>query len=141
MFSDVGMLELITLAILAVLLFGPDKLPQVVRSAADLLHRIREFSETAQQDLRSELGPDFQDFEFEDLRPKAFLRKQLQDNGGLEIDEIRNAFDLRPEMTEVADAVQGLGRGPGVSSDPVSLPRVHQERPVGGRPPVDPDTT
>ncbi|GGU40516.1 sec-independent translocase [Streptomyces daghestanicus] len=106
MFNDIGPLELVTLIVLAVLVFGPDKLPKVIQDVTRTLRKIREFSESAKQDIRQELGPEFKDFEFEDLNPKTFIRKQL-DNEDLGLKEIRNGFDLKKEMAEVADAVQG----------------------------------
>ncbi|WP_155060765.1 sec-independent translocase [Streptomyces blattellae] len=106
MFNDIGPLELATLVILAVLVFGPDKLPKVIQDVMRTIRKVREFSESAKQDIRDELGPEFKDFEFEDLNPRTFIRKQL-DNDDLGIKEIRNGFDLKKEMAEVADAVQG----------------------------------
>ncbi|CAL9458549.1 Sec-independent protein translocase protein TatB [Streptomyces sp. enrichment culture] len=106
MFNDIGPLELVTLVVLAVLVFGPDKLPKVIQDVTRTIRKIREFSESAKQDIRQELGPEFKDFEFEDLNPKTFIRKQL-DNDDLGLKEIRNGFDLKKEMAEVADAVQG----------------------------------
>jgi sec-independent protein translocase protein TatB len=104
-FNDIGPLELVTIIVLAVLVFGPDKLPKVIQDAMRTIRKIREFSESAKADIREELGPEFKDFEFEDLNPKAFLRKQL-DNDELGLKEIRNGFDLKKEMAEVTEAVQ-----------------------------------
>ncbi|MGX1564970.1 sec-independent translocase [Streptomyces sp. NPDC055506] len=104
MFNDIGPLELVTLIVLAVLVFGPDKLPKVIQDVTRTIRKIREFSESAKHDIREELGPEFKDFEFEDLNPKAFIRKQL-DNEDLGLKEIRNGFDLKKEMAEVTDAV------------------------------------
>ncbi|WP_329335029.1 sec-independent translocase [Streptomyces sp. NBC_00663] len=106
MFNDIGPLELVTLVVLAVLVFGPDKLPKVIQDVMRTVKKIREFSENAKQDIRSELGPEFKDFEFEDLNPKTFIRKQL-DNDELGLKEIRNGFDIKKEMAEVTDAVHG----------------------------------
>jgi len=103
-FNDIGPLELVTLVVLAVLVFGPDKLPKFIQDVTRTIRKIREFSESAKQDIRSELGPEFKDFEFEDLNPKTFIRKQL-DNDELGLKEIRNGFDLKKEMAEVTDAV------------------------------------
>jgi sec-independent protein translocase protein TatB len=105
-FNDIGPLELVTIIVLAVLVFGPDKLPKVIQDVMRTIRKIREFSESAKQDIRQELGPEFKDFEFEDLNPKTFIRKQL-DNDELGLKEIRNGFDLKKEMAEVTDAVQG----------------------------------
>ncbi|MGW6027714.1 sec-independent translocase [Streptomyces sp. NPDC055099] len=106
MFSDIGPLEVVALIILAVLVFGPDKLPKLIQDASRTIRKIREFSDSAKADIRSELGPEFKDFEFEDLNPKTFIRKQL-DNDELGLKEIRNGFDLKKEMAEVTDAVNG----------------------------------
>ncbi|MFE5403574.1 sec-independent translocase [Streptomyces sp. NPDC056580] len=104
MFNDIGPLELVTIIVLAVLVFGPDKLPKVIQDVTRTIRKIREFSESAKQDIRSELGPEFKDFEFEDLNPKTFIRKQMN-NEDLGLKEIRNGFDLKKEMAEVTDAV------------------------------------
>ncbi|TXJ70814.1 Sec-independent protein translocase subunit TatB [Streptomyces lavendulae] len=106
MFNDIGPMELLTIIVIAVLVFGPDKLPKVIQDVTRTIRKIREFSESAKQDIRSELGPEFKDFDFEDLNPKAFLRKQLG-NDDLGLQEIRNGFDLKKEMAELTDAVNG----------------------------------
>ncbi|CAL9532924.1 Sec-independent protein translocase protein TatB [Streptomyces sp. enrichment culture] len=105
MFNDIGALELVTIVVLAILVFGPDKLPKVVQDVAGFVRKIRAFSDSAKQDIRSELGPDFKDFEFEDLNPKTFIRKQLSTNEDLR--DIRSSFDLRQELNDVTDAVNG----------------------------------
>ncbi|GHA81539.1 MULTISPECIES: sec-independent translocase [Streptomyces] len=113
MFNDIGALELVTLVVLAVLVFGPEKLPKVIQDVTRTIRKIREFSDSAKDDIRSELGPQFKDFEFEDLNPKTFVRKQLMDgNDDLGLKEIRESFDLRKEMADVTDAVNGREAAP-----------------------------
>ncbi|MGC5346119.1 sec-independent translocase [Streptomyces sp. DT24] len=108
MFNDIGVLELVTLVVLAMLIFGPDKLPKVIQDASRFIRKVREFSESAKQDIRTELGPEFKDFEFEDLNPKTFVRKQLMEGeDALGLREIRESFDLRKDLSEVTDAVHG----------------------------------
>lgn len=107
-FNDIGVMELLTLAILGMLIFGPDKLPKVIQDASRFIRKVRDFSESAKHDIRAELGPEFKDFEFEDLNPKTFVRKQLAAGGDdLGLKEIRESFDLRKDLSEVADAVNG----------------------------------
>ncbi|MFE9635475.1 sec-independent translocase [Streptomyces sp. NPDC006463] len=103
MFNDIGALELVTIVVLAILVFGPDKLPKVIQDVTGVIRKIRAFSDSAKQDIRSELGPEFKDFEFEDLNPKTYLRKQLTENEDLK--ELRSSFDLRKELNDVTDAV------------------------------------
>lgn len=110
MFNDIGALELVTIVVLAILVFGPDKLPKVIQDVTGVIRKIRAFSDSAKQDIRSELGPEFKDFEFEDLNPKNFIRKQLTENEDLK--EIRSSFDLRKELNDVTDAVNGKETDP-----------------------------
>ncbi|MDQ0686093.1 MULTISPECIES: sec-independent translocase [Streptomyces] len=153
MFNDIGPLELVTLIVLAVLVFGPDKLPKVIQDVMRTVRKIREFSESAKADIRSELGPEFKDFEFEDLNPKTFIRKQL-DNDELGLKELRNGFDLKKEMAEVTDAVHSRDTDTAASGSSSSSP---SSSPSGGgrvdmtkkpeepgkddRPPFDADAT
>ncbi|MDL5203645.1 sec-independent translocase [Streptomyces sp. ALI-76-A] len=145
MFNDIGPLELVTLVVLAVLVFGPDKLPKVIQDVMRTVRKIREFSESAKQDIRQELGPEFKDFEFEDLNPKTFIRKQL-DNDELGLKEIRNGFDLKKEMAEVTDAVHGRDAdsattaASGSSGGGLDMTK-KPEKPEDDRPPFDADAT
>ncbi|WP_030688554.1 sec-independent translocase [Streptomyces globisporus] len=147
MFSDIGALELVTLVVLAVLVFGPDKLPKVIQDVSRFIRKVREFSDSAKQDIRSELGPEFKDFEFEDLNPKTFLRKQLENNDDLkELKELRGTFDLKKEMNEVADAVHGRESTPApaaVNGSPDLLKKQDKRDDQGTaeRPPYDSDAT
>ncbi|MFE9169362.1 sec-independent translocase [Streptomyces kebangsaanensis] len=148
MFNDIGPLELVTIVIVAVLVFGPDKLPKVIQDVTRTIRKIRDFSESAKQDIRSELGPEFKDFEFEDLNPKTFLRKQLE-NDELGLKEIRNGFDLKKEMTDLTDTVHGresASSGSSVSSSGSSGGRIDMTKKPEAlgrdeRPPFDADAT
>ncbi|WP_405830042.1 sec-independent translocase [Streptomyces sp. NBC_01176] len=143
MFNDIGPLELVALVVLAVLVFGPDKLPKMIQDVTRTIRKIREFSETAKADIREELGPEFKDFEFEDLNPKTFLRKQL-DNDELGLKEIRNGFDLKKEMAEVTDAVhnrESESASSGSAGSTVDMTKKPEKSGPEERPPFDADAT
>jgi sec-independent protein translocase protein TatB len=146
-FNDIGPLELVTIIVLAVLVFGPDKLPKVIQDVMRTIRKIREFSESAKQDIRQELGPEFKDFEFEDLNPKTFIRKQLE-NEDLGLKEIRNGFDLKKEMAEVTDAVHSrdsdlsaANGSPAAASGRVDMTKKPEDDGKDDRPPFDYDAT
>ncbi|MBW1602953.1 Sec-independent protein translocase subunit TatB [Streptomyces sp. JJ66] len=155
MFMDMGPLEFAVLFILAVLLFGPDKLPKLIQDVAGFVRKIRQFSDSARDDIRNELGPDYQDFEFQDLHPKRFAQKHLMGDGdALGLGELRNdldvredlrRFDLRKELSEVADAVNGRDTPGPVAADGASgtpdLLRKKDTTAAGERPPFDADAT
>jgi sec-independent protein translocase protein TatB len=101
---NIGPLEIVSLIVLGLILFGPDKLPKMISEVGGLIRKIREFSDSTKHEIRKELGPEFQDFEFQDLNPKAFVRKQLSSHGDeLGLVEIR---ELRNDLTKDALAVR-----------------------------------
>ena len=128
MFFDIGPLELVALVVLAVLVFGPEKLPKVIQDVSRLHPQGAGVLRQRQGGHPAELGPEFKDFEFEDLNPKTFVRKHLMDDDDLGLKEIRNGFDLRKELAEVTDAVNGTerdasGGNGGVRHHPPARPR------------------
>jgi len=79
MFFDIGAGELLGLAILAMILVGPERLPKIAVEAAKLLKKLRTLSETATAELKQNLGPGFENLQPKDLHPKSFIKKQLAD--------------------------------------------------------------
>ena len=76
---DVGLLELAVIALVAVIVLGPDRLPELARQAAQLLHRARGMAHSARDELRSELGPEYADLQLRDLDPRAIVRKHISE--------------------------------------------------------------
>src|SRR5581483_11559130 len=74
---DLSVTKLLLLGLIAMLVFGPDKLPQVARDAARMLRQLRGFAQQARSDLKSELGDTVGDFDIADLNPRTFVRKHL----------------------------------------------------------------
>jgi len=89
MFFDFGAGEIIGLALLAMILLGPDKLPQFAVDAAKLVKKVRAFATTATNELKENLGPGFEDLQPSDLRPKTFIKKQISQV--LEEDSVRSS--------------------------------------------------
>ncbi len=74
---DIGLSELAVIAFIAVLVFGPDKLPELARQAGQLVRKLRTFANNARDELRSELGPEYADLELSDLDPRVIVRKHI----------------------------------------------------------------
>jgi sec-independent protein translocase protein TatB len=70
MFFDIGAGELFGLAILAMLLVGPERLPKIAVEAAQWVKKARG---------RENLGPGFEDLQPKDLNPKTFVKKQISE--------------------------------------------------------------
>jgi sec-independent protein translocase protein TatB len=76
---DLSITKLLVLAVIALVVFGPKELPRVAAQAGRALRDLRRIAEGAKNDLREGLGPEFADFEIEDLNPKRFVQKHLFD--------------------------------------------------------------
>ena len=77
---DLSVTKLLILAVIALVIFGPNELPRIARQAGRMLRDLRQIAEGAKADLRAGLGPEFQDFDFEDLNPRRFVQKHLLDD-------------------------------------------------------------
>jgi sec-independent protein translocase protein TatB len=74
---DVGLLELAVIALVAIFVFGPDKLPDLAKQAGAMLRKARDFANSARDELRDELGPEYADLELRDLDPRTIVRKHI----------------------------------------------------------------
>jgi sec-independent protein translocase protein TatB len=73
----VGLQELLVIAFVAVMVFGPDRLPDLARQAGRMARQVRGFAHAARDELRSELGPDYADLQLRDLDPRTIVRKHI----------------------------------------------------------------
>jgi len=74
---DLSPLKLLVLAVIALVVFGPNELPKMAAKAGKALRELRRIAEGAKSDLREGLGPEFADFDVEDLNPRRFVQKHL----------------------------------------------------------------
>ena len=86
---DLSIPKLLILAVIALVIFGPNELPKIAGQAGKALRDLRKIAEGAKNDLREGLGPEFSDFDIEDLNPKRFVQKHFLDD--LNGDTARNA--------------------------------------------------
>jgi sec-independent protein translocase protein TatB len=85
----VGLPEMALIAVIAVLVFGPDKLPDLARQAGRMVKQVRSFANAARDELRTELGPEYADMELRDLDPRVIVRKHIME--AMEADDDRPA--------------------------------------------------
>jgi sec-independent protein translocase protein TatB len=74
---DLSIPKLLVLAVIALVIFGPNELPAIASQAGRALRDLRKIAESAKNDLRDGLGPELADFEIEDLNPKRLAHKHL----------------------------------------------------------------
>jgi sec-independent protein translocase protein TatB len=78
-FLDLNFTKLLVLGVVALLVFGPDRLPGIAAQAGRALRELRRMAEGAKSELQENLGPEFTNFDINDLNPKHFVRKHLVD--------------------------------------------------------------
>jgi sec-independent protein translocase protein TatB len=100
-FGSLGWPEMLTLLVVALLIFGPDKLPSVAKEAAQMLRTVRNMAKDARSQLKTELGPEFTDFDLDSLNPRSFVRKNLFE------DDDEDQLNRHPQQQRPASKVNG----------------------------------
>ena len=119
MFDSIGWGEIVVLALAALFIFGPERLPTLAKDAATGLKRVREAITGVREQMNDSLGDDFAELRDLDLRkyhPKTFIRTQL-------------LGDDEPYGSSTSSATAG-------SAAAAARPRDHATPP-----PFDPDAT
>ena len=75
-----GWPELFVIGVVAMLVFGPDKLPDLARQAGRFVRTVKQMAENAKDDLGREMGQDFSGFNLRDLDPREVVRRSLLDD-------------------------------------------------------------
>lgn len=94
----VGLPEMVVILVVAIVVFGPDRLPEFARQAGRLVRQVRQFAQSARDDLRTELGPEFADLELSDLDPRQLVRKHILEAMDEDPDEDANTVPMRPGL-------------------------------------------
>jgi sec-independent protein translocase protein TatB len=84
---DLNIWKLLVLGVIALIIFGPERLPGMAAQAGRLVRELRRMADGARSELQDSLGPEFSEFDINDLNPRHFVRKHLMDEftgeGGL----------------------------------------------------------
>ena len=123
---NIGWGEFLVLIVAGLFVFGPERLPEAAAWLGRTVRQVREYATGAREQLRSELGPEFDE-----------LRKPLEDLRGL------RGFDPRRAMTRhLFDDFEERPTKPNGYATPPGL-GIPVDRPLqpGERAPFDPDAT
>lgn len=85
--------EFAAIAVIALLIFGPDKLPKLAADAGRLLREIRRLATGAKRDLQDSIGPELGDLNLSDLNPATFVKKNLLDPVDEEVKGVKRAVN------------------------------------------------
>ena len=85
--DNLGWAELAVLVVLALFVFGPERLPGMAAEAGRGLRRLRLYVKGMTDDLKSELGPELGDVDLASLHPRTFVQKHLFTDAEDDLDE------------------------------------------------------
>ncbi|WP_028477226.1 Sec-independent protein translocase protein TatB [Nocardia sp. CNY236] len=138
MFSSIGWGETLVLLVAALVILGPERLPGAVRWTMRSLRQVRDYASGATSQLRTELGPEFEDLrkpladlnELRTMTPRKMVTKHLLN------DDDSLLRDLDDTLSQTKDVY-------GTKSTRSSYPTPAMDKPLerNERPPIDTDAT
>lgn len=99
----IGVPEMFVIAMVAMLVFGPDKLPDLARQAGKFVRTVRQMAENAKDDLGREMGEDFSGINLKDLDPREMVRRNFLDDPDEKPAAVKETRILRPGETPPFD--------------------------------------
>ncbi|HEV3504962.1 MAG TPA: twin-arginine translocase TatA/TatE family subunit [Actinomycetes bacterium] len=141
---NVGLGEIVAIVLVTLLLFGPEKLPEMARQAGRFLGRLRLTTQDALDQLKDEA--DLKDLNLPDLRIGS-LRSQARDYVRELMDVEGQMAELEREREELKAALAGEQNGDGASGDAAKRSgdgasgSSQASTADLGPPPVDPEAT
>ena|SRR5947209_3129502 len=134
---NIGPLELMVLAVVGLIVLGPDRLPGLARDAARMVRTLRDMATGARTQLRDELGPEFADVDLRNLNPRTAISRMVL---GDDADSIRR-FDPRASMQGMLFGDEPQAAANGVSMEKPVTPPPPKPLARGEAAPFDPDAT
>ncbi|WP_258142690.1 Sec-independent protein translocase TatB [Arthrobacter sp. MYb227] len=92
MFLGINGSEFLVLAILAVVILGPEKLPEYASKLARLVKELRRMATGAKEQIREEMGDDIADMDWKKLDPRQYDPRRIIKDALL--DDFQEAVDL-----------------------------------------------
>lgn len=134
MFFGLTFEKLLIIAVIAVFLLGPERLPGYAAKFAQLIRSLRDMAQGAKNRMRDEMGPEFDDVDWQKLDPRQYdprriIREALLDDSPDPAPVIKPPAPVvaaPPPIVPTAAADRGRRIAAGESVDP---------------PPFDPEST
>lgn len=96
---DFNATEVIILVGLAVIIFGPEKLPDLARKIARVFSYLRQIANDTKGQLKEQLGPEFADLHLADLDPRQLGRTLIEPEVQAVSGPVRSAAVAAAEAT------------------------------------------
>ena len=106
---DINGWEFVILVVAALLVIGPDRMPEYSAKLAKLVRQLRGMADTAKVQLREQMGPDFDDVDWKSYDPRQYdprriVREALMDDGSYPAE---SSGDVEPDSMKPTSAAAG----------------------------------
>ena len=106
--------KLVILGIIAVIVLGPERLPEYARGLANIIKSLRKMADGAKTQLKEELGPEYEDVDWRKLDPRQYdprriIREALTED--LNFSAEKEAIKDIAAVATAAPVIAHLGQG------------------------------
>jgi len=118
--------ELIILAILAVVILGPERLPEYASQLARFVKQLKTMAAGAKEQLREEVGDDIVDMDWRKLDPRQYDPRRIIKEALLDDDDAPRPAPAAPAVAAAAAAAAGtaVSTGSRAPGRPAAKPAV-----------------
>ena len=119
--------KLLILGIIAVIVLGPERLPEYAKGLANIIKSLRRMADGATTQMKEELGEDFDDMDWRKLDPRQYDPRRI----------------IREALTEDLDfsAEKKVLQETATLATSVAVPKVVQQLKAGEKAPYDSEAT
>ncbi|MEH3034054.1 MAG: sec-independent translocase [Aeromicrobium erythreum] len=75
-----GWAEIGVVLVVGLIVFGPERLPEMARQAGRMVRTVRQMAENAKNDLGREIGQDLSGLDLRELDPREVVRRNFLDS-------------------------------------------------------------
>jgi TatA/E family protein of Tat protein translocase len=97
--------HLAILVVVGLFVFGPERLPNLIKDLGKALRQVRAQAQSMQEDIKAELGPEVGDLDLSSLHPRTFIQRNLLGEGDEDLIGLKalgkDAQDLRDDATKM----------------------------------------
>jgi sec-independent protein translocase protein TatB len=115
---NLGAGEVLLILVLALVILGPSKMPEYASGLARAVRRLRDMAEGAKSQIREEMGPAFDDVDWQQLDPRQYDPRRI----------VREALATPSQVKETKAARSGMGPTGETDRPSGSAPRTRRPR-------------
>lgn len=95
---DINAGEFAILIVVALVVIGPERLPKYAADLGRMVREVRSFARNAREQVRTEMGEDFDDVDWEKLDPRRYDPRRIVREALLEDDDEPRVSDRAPHV-------------------------------------------